>query len=120
MHELSIAKSLIELACVEAEKVGKTVEAVHIRVGAMSGVVPETLVIAYEFASQSTILEGSRLIIEAVPVSIFCQPCGKIQVLPGIQSFACPACGVTSCDLRAGRELDITALEVVDSVAFAE
>lgn len=112
MHELSIAKSLIELACGEAEKVDRAVEAVHIKVGAMSGVVPETLVYAYEFVSQGTILEGSRLIIEDVPVTIFCQPCGELQELSGIQSFACPECGAVSSDLRAGRELEITALEV--------
>lgn len=113
MHELSIAKSLVELACGEAAKVGRPVEAVHIKVGAMSGVVPETLVSAYDFASQGTILEGSRLIIEDVPVSIFCRPCRSLRELSGIQSFACPECGAVSSDLRAGRELEITALEVV-------
>lgn len=114
MHELSIARSLIEIASGEAKKIGRPVEAVHIKVGALSGVVSEALLYAYEFASQATNLEGSKLVIEDVPVEIFCAPCGKLAQLTGIQSFACPECGVPSGDLRSGRELEITALEVKD------
>jgi hypothetical protein len=35
--------------------------------------------------------------------------------LPGIQSLACPACGTTSGDIRAGRELDLESLEILDA-----
>ena len=115
MHELSIARSLVEVASREAEKIGRPVEAVHLRVGVLSGVVKEALVYAYEFASESSILEGSRLVIETVPAVIFCDSCAREFELPGIQSFACPQCGVPSANLRAGRELDISALEVSDS-----
>ena len=71
MHELSIAKSLVEIAIAEANKVEHQVEAVHIKVGALSGVVPDALMAAYEFVTEATCLEGSRLVIENCPVQIF-------------------------------------------------
>src|SRR6185369_14537968 len=69
MHELSIAISLIEAAQDEAEKhKARAVVAVHLRLGAMSGVVKEALLFSYGVAAQGTPLEGSTLIIEEVPV----------------------------------------------------
>jgi hydrogenase nickel incorporation protein HypA/HybF len=127
MHELSIARSLIEIACKEIEKLEQEqqssqphhyqpikIAAVHIKIGALSGVVSDTLVYAYEIATDGTALSGSKLIVEDVPAQIYCEHCKEIFSLPTIQSFACPRCGIASSDLRAGRELDITALELID------
>ena len=43
MHELSIAMSIIELAQEESERRGVHVSAVHLKLGALSGVVKEAL-----------------------------------------------------------------------------
>ena len=43
MHELSIAMSIIELAQEESERRGVQVSAVHLKLGALSGVVKEAL-----------------------------------------------------------------------------
>ena len=43
MHELSIALGLVEAAQEEAERLHARVSAVHLRLGALSGVVPEAL-----------------------------------------------------------------------------
>lgn len=56
--------SLVDLGIEEAEKRGVRVEAVHIRIGALSGVVPEALEFSYQAASEGTMLEKSRLVIE--------------------------------------------------------
>lgn len=112
VHELSIARNLVKLALKEAEVQKKPVVAVHVRIGALSGVVDEALETAYEYACEATALAGSRLIIENVPVKIFCADCNTTTSLPGIQAFTCSKCGKTSADLREGRELDLVALEV--------
>lgn len=114
MHELSIARNLIEIARSEAARLGVQVEAVHIKVGALSGVVPEALTYAYDIATENTGLAGTRLVIEEAPVRIYCEPCQGEFTLEGMQSFACPNCGVASGDLRGGRELDVISLEVKD------
>jgi Zn finger protein HypA/HybF involved in hydrogenase expression len=43
MHELSIAMSMVETAREEAERRGVQVTAVHLRLGALSGVVKDAL-----------------------------------------------------------------------------
>ena len=64
MHELSIALSLVDLGIEEAEQRGVRVEAVHVRLGALSGVVREALVLSYQVASEGTPLQNSKLIIQ--------------------------------------------------------
>ena len=68
MHELSIAMSIVELAEEEAGARGVGIRAVHLRLGPLSGVVKRALLSAYELACEQTILEGSQLIIEEVPI----------------------------------------------------
>ncbi len=68
MHELSIAMSILESLEDEAEQYPpESVEAVHIRIGALSGIVPDALRSAYGLAAEGTSLAHSRLVIEEVP-----------------------------------------------------
>jgi hydrogenase nickel incorporation protein HypA/HybF len=112
MHELSIAMGIVEAATEEAQRRGVQVSAVHLRLGALSGVVKDALEFSYEVACQDTPLQGSKLIIEDVPVTIFCAQCKQRRVLPSVQSFVCPECGVPTMDIREGKELEVFALEV--------
>jgi len=68
MHELSVALSLIELAEEEGERLGGRVCAVHIKLGALAGVVKDALLFSYEIACQDTSLAGSQLVIEDTPL----------------------------------------------------
>ncbi len=72
MHELSIAMGIVDAALDEARQRGVQVSAVHLRLGALSGVVKDALLFCYEVACQDTPLAGSRLIVEDVPVVVFC------------------------------------------------
>lgn len=113
MHELSIAMSILESLEEEVEQRGcGAPEAVHIRVGALSGVVPEALRSAYELAAQQTAFAGSRLVIEEVPVVIYCGSCGRQHQAEAPAWFCCPACGTPSAEVVSGRELEISALEL--------
>jgi len=67
MHELSIALGIVEAAVEEAQQRNVQVSAVHLRLGALSGVVKDGLLFSYEVACQDTPLQGSRLLIEDVP-----------------------------------------------------
>jgi hydrogenase nickel incorporation protein HypA/HybF len=112
MHELSIAMSIVDAAVEESQRRGVQVSAVHLRLGALSGVVKDALMFSYEVACQDTPLEGSQLIVEEVPVIVFCVPCQKEQVLQSVQLFQCPECGTPTMDVRQGKELEVFALEV--------
>ena len=113
MHELSIAMSMIEMASEEAARRGAAqVNAVHLKLGALSGVVKDALLFSYELACDGTPLQGSQLIIEDLPVVIFCASCEAERIIESIQSFTCPVCGALTPEVISGRQLEVFALEI--------
>jgi hydrogenase nickel incorporation protein HypA/HybF len=115
MHELSVAMSIIEIAQEEsAAHKDARVLAVHLRLGPLCGVVKDALLSSYTMACAATPLEGSQLLIEEVPVEIFCPNCQKRQPVPSIQSMTCPDCGALSPEILRGRELEVIALELAE------
>jgi hydrogenase nickel incorporation protein HypA/HybF len=114
MHELSIAMSIVEMAQEEAERRAVRVDAVHLELGPLSGVVAEALLFSYEMTCSGTLLEGSRLVIKNVPIEVYCSACKAQKILHSMQWFCCPECGAPTSDVIHGRELAITALEVRD------
>lgn len=115
MHELSIAMGIVDAAQEEAQKRAVRVSAVHLRLGALSGVVKDALLFSYEVACQDTPLEGSRLIVEDVPVIVFCPRCNERRTLLSVQLFTCPECGTPTGNIVQGKELEVFALEIEDS-----
>jgi hydrogenase nickel incorporation protein HypA/HybF len=113
MHELSIALSIVEGAVEAMEREGGSrVYVVHLKLGPLSGVAKDALNFSYDLACEGTPLEGSRLVIEDVPVVVLCPNCKVEQPLASIQRFCCPMCGTATPDVIQGRELEITGLEV--------
>jgi hydrogenase nickel incorporation protein HypA/HybF len=113
MHELSIAMSIVELAEEEIEQRDIQIDAVHLKLGALSGVVKEALLSCYEMACENTPLEGSRLVIEDVPIVIFCPSCQGPRSVSSLQLFCCLECGTPSSEIVQGKELEVVALEIV-------
>lgn len=114
MHELSIAISMIEMAAEEAGKQGAgRVAALYLKLGRLSGVVKDALLFSWEIACEGTILAGSRLVIEEIPAVIFCENCREERALEAINNFYCPVCASPAFDVRQGRELEVTALEII-------
>lgn len=112
MHELSIAQSIIEVAVEEATRAGaQRIERVKLRVGALSGVVPEALEFAFTVAKQGTIAENAQLEVEYLPVVCRCPNCGVDFEAEGY-ICACPRCGRLVGEIRQGQELEIEYLEV--------
>lgn len=115
MHELSIAISLVEAAEAELDRLGDArVQAIHVKLGRLSGVVREALEFSYEVASQNTRLQGSRLVIEEAPVLIDCPVCKAPREIVSLESFRCGVCGAIGGVVLQGRELQLCALEIVD------
>ncbi len=112
MHELSIAMSILDVAQEEALQRNVKVTAVHIKVGALSGVVADTLRGSYEMACSETHLAGSRLVIEEVPAMILCPKCEGAKPVSSLQWFCCADCGTPGHEIVRGKELQVTALEV--------
>ena len=115
MHELSIAMSIVEFAQEEAERRGSArVTAVYLRLGAFAGVVKEALLSSYEMACSDTRLEGSRLIVEEVPLLVYCSGCDARRPVNENHWFACSVCGAPTPEIVQGKELEVTGLELDD------
>jgi hydrogenase nickel incorporation protein HypA/HybF len=115
VHELSIALSLVDAACEKAGALGDVrVDAVYVRLGALSGVVKDALSFCFEAASKGTAVEGARLEIEDVPVTVLCPQCAAERRIDGIQRLCCPVCDTPTPTILDGRELEFSALEVSD------
>lgn len=113
MHELSIAMSMVEMAAEEAERRGGVrVHAIHLKLGDLSGVVKEALRFSYTVACEGTLLEGSQLVIEEVPVVVYCPVCDAETALASVQQFCCAACHAPTSQVVQGKELEVTALEI--------
>ena len=55
MHELSIALGIVEIAVEKLEQLGEGyITAIHLKLGALSGVVPETLRSSFALAREET------------------------------------------------------------------
>ena len=116
MHELSIAMRLVESLEEELAKEGDiTVTTVNIRVGVLSGLVPEALEFSWEVASSESSLKGSELAIETVNASGFCPECQEERVISNIQSFRCPVCFSPITQVTGGHELEILTVEIMDA-----
>jgi hydrogenase nickel incorporation protein HypA/HybF len=113
MHELSIALSLVDLACEEAARLApEHVEAVHVEIGPLSGVVKDALLFSFRLAATGTAIEGSRLEIREVPAMVWCPECRTERVLAQPARRQCPACETPTPELLGGTELRLVALEV--------
>lgn len=118
MHELSIAMSLVELAEEKAAALGDVrIEALHLRLGPLAGVVKDSLLFGFEIAAKDTCLEGARLEIEELPLTAHCPQCSEDRTLPGPWSLRCPVCGTPAPGIVGGRELELVAMEVEENHA---
>ena len=112
MHELSLIAALFETLEEKArEHRAVRITMVRLRIGKLSGAVPELLESAFETFKKGTIAEGARLEIEAVPVRLRCLDCGGDR-LDEDGMFACLACGGRNVELLEGRELIVERIEL--------
>src|SRR5437588_9641697 len=112
MHELSIALSIVAMAEEEARARGVQVNAVHLKLGMLSGVVKDALLFSYDLACEGTLLEGSQLLIEEVPTVVYCPVCQAERALASVQRFCCSVCDSPTPEVVQGRELEVVALEI--------
>ncbi|MEO0141606.1 MAG: hydrogenase maturation nickel metallochaperone HypA [candidate division WOR-3 bacterium] len=106
MHEVSVCESLLDVVEETAKKHGaKSVCLVKVRIGEISGVVPELLEHAFEvLAPERSITRRAKLLIERVKPSAVCDACGK-EFTPEDYIFICPGCGSGRTRLLEGDEL---------------
>lgn len=113
MHEITVALSLLEgVQTTAAEQGIERVSAVHVRLGALTGVVRDALLFSWDVATSQTVAEGSQLCIEEIPLVVFCESCDAERAPRPGYGLLCPECGTPSPRILRGREMLLVAMEV--------
>ncbi len=106
MHELAITQSVIEAVL---ERTGlNPVACVRLRVGRLSGFVPDAMRFCFELATAGTPLAGAELEIERPAGRAHCQHCGQDFPLDDL-ILLCP-CGSADVRVTSGQELTIASV----------
>jgi hydrogenase nickel incorporation protein HypA/HybF len=112
VHELSLIASVFDILEEKAREHGASrVTAVVLRVGRMSGVVPDLLESAFDIYKKGTLAEGARLELAIVPVRLRCPDCGGATVREDTD-FSCAACGSRRVEIVEGRELIVEKIDL--------
>ncbi|MBO0802526.1 MAG: hydrogenase maturation nickel metallochaperone HypA [Nocardiopsaceae bacterium] len=110
MHELSLCGSIADIVSRHAE--GRTVTVIHVQVGQLRQVVPDTLAFCWEMVSADTALDGSVIEVETVPARMRCRKCGHSDEVGDLPVFACHDCGGIDAEIIAGEEFMVTSLDL--------
>lgn len=82
MHELSIARSVMQIVRAEAQKAhAKRVIKVSLLIGDLTGILPDSLSFCFDLVSRETVAEGATFAIERVPIRGHCARCDKSFVI---------------------------------------
>ncbi len=116
MHELSIAQSIYDIVqqSVPLEEL-RSVRAVRMKVGMLSGVVPDSLGFCFSAITSETALSRASLSIESVPFRVQCNAC-EHEFTNDIGFVVCPECGGVETKVLSGRELQVTEIELDDQL----
>ncbi len=112
MHELSFAQSIVDIIhqSVPTDEL-RDVRIVRLKIGALSGVVADSLDFCFTAISAETPLARARLDIEQIPFAVLCNSCQKTFV-NDIGYVVCPECGGVETTVVSGRELQLTEIEL--------
>jgi hydrogenase nickel incorporation protein HypA/HybF len=111
MHEVALCRQLA--AAVQRAAGPAQVHDVHLDVGALRQVVPETMAYAWPFVVAGTALSRAKLHIRQVPATIRCDGCGEARALGPALGLTCAACGPqASTRIVTGEEFTLVAVDV--------
>ena len=116
MHELSIANSILNIVLNEKKtKNLPDIKAIGLKIGSLSGILPDALEFSFDAIKKETPLENTILEISEIPIRGICKSCNeKFSVTDYI--FACPECKSSSIEVYKGQEMDIEYLDIEDEV----
>lgn len=112
MHELSLCQALIsQVESVAAQHRARRVVSIVVRVGPLSGVVPELLEHVYPIASAGTVADTANLVVEPSPVRVVCTEC-DVESEVACNKLLCGRCGGWRTRVISGDEILLASLEI--------
>ena len=108
MHELAITEDVID--AVTGRLPGARITCVRLEIGALSGVVADSVRFCFDLVTEGTDLQGARLEISEPPARCKCRVCGS-EFTPDGPVILCP-CGSADIAVLTGQDLKITSVMV--------
>lgn len=108
MHELSIAQSIVTLAGEAAQ--GRRVTRINVEIGALSGVLADSVAFGFDLLAEGTPIEGAKLNILQITALARCDDCGQ-EFMLAQRATAC-SCGSFRHALLRGDELSVRSIEL--------
>jgi hydrogenase nickel incorporation protein HypA/HybF len=114
---MGIAMQVVEIASASIPEHlrGCRVDGIHLKIGRLSSVVPDSLRFCFDIVSKDSAIAGAVLHIEEIPVNARCRSCDHLWTIEG-PAFSCPHCQSGSIVLISGQELDISSIEIDESL----
>ncbi len=113
MHEMSVAQSILDIVRQELAKheVGR-LDTVVVKAGRLAGIVPDALHFAWEVLTRDTGFDGSKLVVDEVPLMLRCSECEQEFESQTNMLAPCPHCGEElGHAIMSGREMYIDKIE---------
>jgi hydrogenase nickel incorporation protein HypA/HybF len=111
MHELSIARALVEMASQYAARAGAArVLRLNCRIGVMRQIEDDLMQGAFEAARVGTSCETAELCIEKSPLRARCRACTR-EFIVREWNWSCTTCGADGELLDGGDELELLSIE---------
>ncbi len=112
MHELSLIAQLFEIMNKKAaEEKARKITFVKLKVGALSGAVPELLESAFHIYKKDSLASEAKLAIEKIPLRVQCQDC-QAEFFKDDFILTCSACCSTRLKILSGTELLLEKMEL--------
>jgi hydrogenase nickel incorporation protein HypA/HybF len=120
MHELSVCQAMLaQVEEIAAREGADSVATIVIRIGPLSGVVPDLLQQAFTIARAGTLAAEAELVTEVQPIRIRCLACdAETDAEPN--RLLCSACGGYRTQVISGDELLLASVELDIADKMAE
>lgn len=109
MDALSIGGAVVDAVVRHAD--GRPVLRVHVRVGVLHEVAPESLAFYFDYCALGSPCEGAVLEQELVSARLACSGC-RVEWEPETASSRCPRCDASAVRVVTGEELEIASIVV--------
>jgi len=112
VHEMAIAKGIIDIAVAAAQKGGaQKITRINVVAGQLRGLVPLQLTYCFSVLAEQTIASNAYLNLEITPVKGRCRNCGETFIVKDYQ-YVCPQCHSRDVQTVGGTELRVRDIEV--------
>jgi hydrogenase nickel incorporation protein HypA/HybF len=112
---MALVASVVDL--VADRTAGRQVTRVRLRVGELTGVLPDAMSFCFDVAVMGTPLDGAELDLDLVAGRVLCRSCDSESACPD-RLLLCP-CGSADVEIVAGEELTVVSVDLVKEEACA-